>query len=160
MRHNTLRIAQVCAYFLFACLSYLTCGYTGLKIGRSMGNGSLDQLVLGNVGVALGESVGFFFIGVAFYALRRFSRLIYGIIEFAVAIVGLLGYASKSMFGKDIEHGFDFFADKYLVAMAALYVLVRALDNIGEGLKARHGGRYPTIWTRLFPEYTEQSTTR
>jgi hypothetical protein len=106
---------------------------------------------MGGVGLAFGEFFGLFLLGIALYALRRFSRLIYGIIECAAALVGLLGPIGESVFGKSGQ-GFEYFAGDKLVILAALYVLVRALDNIGEGLKAHNGGTYPHFWTRIFPE--------
>jgi hypothetical protein len=81
-------------------------------------------------------------IGMAFYALRRGHRIFYGCVEVLAGLV-LAFYA--------ILPALDYWGAKEIVTMAAaFYVIVRGLDNVGEGLKA-----YPNAsakWEAIFPK--------
>ncbi|HEX4409963.1 MAG TPA: hypothetical protein VH206_14420 [Xanthobacteraceae bacterium] len=81
-----------------------------------------------------------------FYRLRSTSRLAYGIFELIVALASL--YVGIWKFSHDILY---FSAGQALVVWlafwAAIYFMVRAIDNIGVGLK---GSKYEGRWNALF----------
>ncbi|WP_421655588.1 hypothetical protein [Leptothermofonsia sp. ETS-13] len=78
--------------------------------------------------------VGCFFVvlGVGFYWLRQERRLLYGLIEVCFAVVSIwhavgLGIVDSS---------------QWLLMIAAVYVLVRGLDNLFSGYKAYYNSVY------------------
>ena len=88
---------------------------------------------------------------IAFYRLRGRNRLVYGafelVIGFAALYVGLLNIMRS---GQLIS--FERVATTMLVIFVALYFMVRALDNIGGGLKP--GSKAEARWLVLFPKAT------
>jgi len=82
-----------------------------------------------------------------FYSVRRKNRVIYGLVEMAAAIAAL--YFLFLRFGPG-ELTVELLAARTVAIMAVVYVMVRALDNIGEGL--RPGSPLENYWTRLFPK--------
>ena len=93
------------------------------------------------------------FAGVALYQLRRAFRLYYGLIEIAVGVLLLYLTVKILLYGHSQLSGY--FSDnerKLSVSLqigAALYVLVRGLDNICAGL--RPGSWTRKCWDRIFP---------
>jgi hypothetical protein len=91
----------------------------------------------------------------ALYELRRLLRTFYGLIEFAIMLcVSAAGYIAI------IRHGGNTSAlppvlvwieslQPSLTFMASIYLGVRALDNIGEGLRPGSGAR--AFWDIIFP---------
>lgn len=97
--------------------------------------------------------LGLIMAGVAFYALRRCSRIVYGVIEVAFASSLLLvllpsQIAATATIKETLFEGQLVF-DVLLPIVGAIYFLVRGLDNIGEGLAP--GGRAAEIWSKVFP---------
>jgi hypothetical protein len=85
--------------------------------------------------------VGLILIGMGFYAVRRVHRIFYGSVEILAGIV-LAFYA--------ISPALNLGAREVVTLAAAFYVIVRGLDNIGEGLKT-----YPKVnarWEAIFPK--------
>jgi hypothetical protein len=82
-----------------------------------------------------------------FYSVRRKNRAIYGLVEM-VAAVALL-YFLFLHFGPS-ELTPELITGRTVAIMAVVYVMVRALDNIGEGLLP--GSSLEKRWTRLFPK--------
>jgi hypothetical protein len=92
---------------------------------------------------------------VALYWLRRRYRLAYGVLELFVGIATVFGSSWPLMTSglpPDAKvSGFLAEYDLHTLAMgAAVYVCVRALDNVGEGLKGYPRGK--KIWDEFFPE--------
>jgi hypothetical protein len=87
--------------------------------------------------------------------MRREARLLYGLIETVAglgAIVAALLNAIRLLSGPPEESlfvGQNRFIALFLLA-AAIYVLVRGLDNIGEGL--RDGSKAQRRWNSIFPK--------
>jgi NADH:ubiquinone oxidoreductase subunit 6 (subunit J) len=86
-------------------------------------------------------------IAALFYSVRRKNRVVYGLVEMAVAIAAL--YFLFLHFGPG-ELTVEQIATRTVAIMAVVYVIVRALDNIGEGL--RQGSSLEAYWSRLFPK--------
>ena len=82
-----------------------------------------------------------------FYSVRRKNRVTYGLVEMAAAIAAL--YFLFLRFGPG-ELTVELIAARTVAIMAVVYVVVRALDNIGEGLRA--GSSLESHWARLFPK--------
>jgi hypothetical protein len=89
-------------------------------------------------------------LAVSFYRMRRKSRLAYGLIEFLVAC-GLLYSTMLAI----VHHGpgvmtIETLTARSLTFFAMIYFMVRALDNIGEGL----GSDWPIAkrWNATFPK--------
>ncbi len=151
---NDVAFKRLYIFSLFLlCLLLMLIGIgLGDDIGRLLAGGSsFNRAVLGAVGKVFGLTMGLCTFAVALYALRTWNRLLYGLAELAVAGATILGAAASSYFGKQGQ-GFDFVLGDALPIAAAVYVLVRALDNIGEGLKRKNGGKYPAVWSKIFPE--------
>jgi hypothetical protein len=98
---------------------------------------------------------GFIFVGIGLYVVRRGARLIYGVLETMAgigAIVAALINSIRIFATKPEENlfiGQNRFIAVFLVA-AAIYVLVRGLDNIGEGLA--DGSPAQRRWNTIFPK--------
>jgi hypothetical protein len=98
---------------------------------------------------------GFIFVGIGLYMVRRGARLIYGILETMAgigAIVAALINTIRILATKPEENlfiGQNRFVAVFLLA-AAIYVLVRGLDNIGEGLV--DGSMAQKRWNAIFPK--------
>ena len=87
-------------------------------------------------------------LAVSFYRLRRRNRLFYGIVEMiaacVIAYVTMLGIVHRNTNGP--EH--VVFVGITLVAL--IYFMVRALDNIGEGIPK--GSKWAQRWETVFPK--------
>lgn len=86
-------------------------------------------------------------IAALFYSVRRKNRVIYGSIEMIAAIAALFFLFLRLGPG---ELTVELIAARTAAMLAIVYVMVRALDNIGEGL--RPGSRQESRWTGLFPK--------
>jgi hypothetical protein len=92
--------------------------------------------------------------GIGLYALRRSARLAYGIVEVVVSLAVIAFTFERSLEMVGIQGATSRFLPENIpsaivVAMAAVYVMVRGLDNVGEGLKP-----YPqalAMWEEVFP---------
>jgi hypothetical protein len=86
-------------------------------------------------------------LGVLFYRLRIRNRLWYGGFELIVALA-----ASYFILLNLYQHAPGLTAEivvsRMIILFAAVYVIVRALTNIGETLPS--AGRFTKIWNRLF----------
>jgi hypothetical protein len=95
-------------------------------------------------------------LGSALYSLRTRYRLAYGIIELIIAIIivfaTMIDVLNRFPSSSDL---IPLLTNTALPLIVALYVFVRGMDNIGEGLKT-----YPAIaqyWTSFFPSRHEVS---
>jgi hypothetical protein len=70
----------------------------------------------------------------SFYRLRRRNRIIYGASELLIA-VGFFYFLLMGMAFDAKPVTFELITDRMLKFLIAIYFMVRALDNIGEGLK-------------------------
>lgn len=116
-------------------------------------------------------TVSLLFAGVALYALRRSFRLLYGAVEIAIAIVVIyISFKASALiidslgaqvvirvFGNEQSVRLPPTSQEYerafssiLQVAAALYILVRGLDNISAGLPT--GSRAQVLWDRIFPD--------
>lgn len=86
-------------------------------------------------------------IAALFYSVRRKNRVIYGLIEMIAAIAALFFLFLR--FGPG-DLTVELIAARTVAILATVYVMVRALDNIGEGF--RPGSRLECRWTGLFPK--------
>jgi hypothetical protein len=99
-------------------------------------------------------ALGVIYLGVGLYLMRRAARLLYGIVEVIAAVALTTVTFVQSIIVLGIKRPDEVFSGQgditaILQVAAALYVLVRGLDNIGEGLK-----KYPkaeSMWTAIFP---------
>lgn len=87
-------------------------------------------------------------LAVSFYRLRRRNRLFYGVVEMiaacVIAYVTMLGIVHGNTNGPKHE----VFVGITLVAL--IYFMVRALDNIGEGIPK--GSKCAQRWETVFPK--------
>lgn len=86
-------------------------------------------------------------IAALFYSVRRKNRVIYGLVELVAAVTALYFLFLRFDIG---ELTVELITTRTVAIMAVVYVMVRALDNIGEGL--RPGSSLEDYWTRLFPK--------
>ncbi|WP_441242532.1 hypothetical protein [Tardiphaga sp. 768_D3_N2_1] len=88
-------------------------------------------------------------IAAMFYWVRRKHRLSYGITEMMMAIVGLYALMLAIVFKDAPADGYlSIISTRTISFIAAVYVMVRAFDNIGEGLPAR----FTRVWDVVFPK--------
>ena len=99
-------------------------------------------------------ALAFISLGVTLYALRRRYRLAYGLAEVLVAGIGVV-WAFYNLLDKAENRSIAYVLFSsgslayYLQLAGSLYVIVRGLDNVGEGLKP-----YPRLarkWNIRFP---------
>jgi len=105
--------------------------------------------------------------GIALYALRTRARIAYGLLELFISIgliiVALGNYIALSM-NVNANHIMPYLswhessASLFQVA-AAIYVFVRAMDNIGEGLNEFPQHSIAKAWMRLFSRREELNFT-
>src|SRR5436309_5453299 len=90
----------------------------------------------------------FIFLGFAFYLLRRRHRLAYGLIEVGIGIVviSLTIFPQTSYLLLQEEPLFGWLLLKSAGVSAGIYVLVRGLDNVEQGLTKS----WRTRWDRAF----------
>ena len=115
-----------------------------------------DRFALWTLLVAF--TTGLASVSVALYMMRRRARLIYGILETLVglgaifaAVINIIRLLDTQ--AEDLFIGQNKVVGAFLLA-AAIYIVVRGLDNIGEGLPP--DSKASRIWTAIFP--TGQST--
>jgi hypothetical protein len=94
-------------------------------------------------------------IGIFLYMMRQEARLLYGCIEvifasgaLAAAVINAI-QVLESAGRADMPAGQAKFVAIFIIA-AAIYILVRGLDNIGEGLRKHPGPN--KRWERIFPK--------
>lgn len=79
---------------------------------------------------------------VALFALREHYRLYYGIIELLFSLVLIwIGVVKIGLISGSTVHAWSFGSDATFALAAAVYVGVRALDNIGQGID-----KYPNLY--------------
>ena len=90
-------------------------------------------------------------IGLVMYWVRRTFRLVYGLVELTVAI-GVAYFVLRGFVDKlpSDETTMRLMTGRTVTLSAVVYFIVRALDNIGEGLKP--GSRAALHWNALFPK--------
>ena len=118
---------------------------------------TLQQATLGTGQMVFGGVAGtllMVLVGLFFYALRRYSRLTYGIVEVFVAagiLLWLLLGSVMKIRANSISNLFFASSNVYIYyqTLAGFYFFVRGLDNVGEGL--RKGGRMDQLWQGWFP---------
>lgn len=115
-------------------------------------------MVLVAILILLGAGFGIFYgvpavyvlsgvcIALAMFWIRRSHKIIYGAIEVVAGVLALYGTA---LVGKGpFDRGFsgDFYRFDWTIVLIAtltgIYIIVRGLDNIEQGLKVR----YPNLW--------------
>lgn len=95
------------------------------------------------------------FFGIFLYMMRREARLVYGILEVLFAVGTITGAVLNiiNLFGTGPQQGMFPWTQPFTAAFlffASVYVLVRGLDNVGEGLR-----KYPRAeeaWNNIFPK--------
>jgi hypothetical protein len=80
-----------------------------------------------------------------FYRMRSKTKLLYGILEL-LAAVGFFYFLLLGMQEKSVEKTIELIANRMLTIFAAVYFMVRAFDNIGQGLSGQNAIR----WKRIF----------
>lgn len=126
--------------------------FGGREIGPVFSNGDwLAKVFAAAFGIIFGFTFGLIMFGIALYALRSWNRLIYGILELCFACLTILGTVSIHFLREAPNGGLVTWLDNLPIA-AGVYVFVRGMDNVGEGLKKRNGGKAPVFWDWLFPE--------
>lgn len=88
---------------------------------------------------------------VMLYWLRCVHRLAYGVFEFVVAFGVMYFIVLGMVYGTpSSEITTQLITGRTLTLFAVVYFMVRAMDNIGEGL--RPGTRLAARWNDLFPK--------
>jgi hypothetical protein len=110
---------------------------------------------------------GLLVVAVGLYALRVRFRLLYGLLELAVGIIialgainayiAALGRENVPIVGGGIWHrppeGWLHWSSPsiaFLAVLGAVYILVRGLDNIGEGLNELSNPKWCAVWDWCF----------
>jgi hypothetical protein len=108
-------------------------------------------------------------LGLALYGLRERFRLLYGLLELAIGVTILLGALNSftAIMGREylpIVGGGVFHRPPegwlqwntslaaLLPVAAAVYIIVRGLDNFGEGLDQLQNPFWSRNWRRMFPK--------
>jgi hypothetical protein len=99
-----------------------------------------------HVAVAL-WSLALLAIGVLLYRLRSRNRLWYGGLEFLVALAASY-FVLLNLYQNAALITVELILGRMVILLAAVYVMVRALDNIGGALPQTW--RLTKIWKRLF----------
>jgi phosphate/sulfate permease len=86
-------------------------------------------------------------VAVTFYRMRLQSRLWYGCFELAVSL-GFFYFLVANFYENEKPFGLDLITGRILTIFAAIYFMVRALENIGVGLQ---GSKYEKRWLAVFP---------
>lgn len=86
-------------------------------------------------------------IGLLFYRVRIRSRLCYGIFELLVAMIASY-FVLLNLYSHAEAFTFELIASRMMILFAAVYVIVRALDNIGQDLS--RNWRFTKAWKALF----------
>jgi hypothetical protein len=86
-------------------------------------------------------------IGVLLYRLRLRNRLWYGGLELLVALTALY-FVLLNLYQHEAPLTWELIVSRMVILFAAIYVTVRALDNIGAALPP--AWRFAKIWKRLF----------
>ena len=89
-------------------------------------------------------------LAVSFYRMRRKNRLAYGIVEFVAACALLYSTMLAIVHHNPTVMIFETLTARGLTFFAMIYFMVRALDNIGEGL--RSDWAISDRWNTLFPK--------
>ena len=114
------------------------------------------------------------FFGIALYGLRERLRLIYGLLELAIGGAILLGALNSwtASAGRELVPivGGGFFhrppegwlqwstsSVAMLPVVAAVYIIVRGLDNVGEGLHQLQSPLWSRFWRWVFPKAKRSS---
>jgi hypothetical protein len=144
-------VSHVIVFFAIGIATICAGYYGGQQVGAAVSDSNwLAREINSAVGSAIGLSVGLCFLGFALYALRIWNRLLYGILEVFIALGAILAAVSIYLFRTQAgSGGFQTPLDVLPIA-AAVYVLVRGLDNMGEGFRKK--GHTPAWWSWMFPE--------
>jgi hypothetical protein len=143
-------------FWAAAVLAFLLSNYLVLLVG-------FGRLV----GLCLAISLSL--TAIALYGMRARSRLVYGVLELVVGFLILLGginaysiargrefvpIVGGGVFHRPPEGWFHWNATyaSLLPVLAAIYILVRGLDNVGEGLDQLSNPKWATRWRRAFPK--------
>jgi uncharacterized protein with PQ loop repeat len=84
---------------------------------------------------------------ISLYRMRRRERIWYGCLEMAVAF-GFF-YFLLVGFDSEVPISAQLITNRTLIMFAAIYFMVRALDNIGEGLPA---SKFKQHWEAIFTD--------
>lgn len=86
-----------------------------------------------------------------FYGVRRANRWIYGVVEAIFGFLLCLALLLVTRYGAPaVELTLQSVGARILALMTGIFVLVRAYDNVGEGL--RTGTEARKLWDRIFPK--------
>jgi hypothetical protein len=111
---------------------------------------------VGAVWVLLGVwTAALIFSGIALYMVRRGARLVYGIVETIGGVGAIVAAVMNTIRLRITQPEETIFAGQnafvgYFLLAASIYVLVRGLDNIGEGLS--EGSTAQKKWNAVFPK--------
>jgi hypothetical protein len=114
-------------------------------------------------------AISLLLLAIALYDVRARYRLLYGILELAVGFLILLGSINAYSIARGREfvpivgggvfhrppEGWLHWNATYtslLPIVAAIYILVRGFDNVGEGLDQLSNPKWATRWRRVFPK--------
>lgn len=89
-------------------------------------------------------------VAIALYRTRGLNRLIYGLFEMLVALGVLYVWMLTVIKSPGAPLSLELIAPRILAIFVVIYFMVRALDNIGEGLK--RGSRLYALWQKFFPK--------
>jgi hypothetical protein len=112
-------------------------------------------------------AVSFCFIAIGLYGLRERFRLLYGLTELLFGLFIMFGSINAisiaerreniPIIGGGVWHrppgGVLHISEAWVAwlgVIASVYILVRAMDNIGEGLKLLSNQKWSMIWQRIF----------
>jgi hypothetical protein len=118
-------------------------------------------------------TLGFAVLGIALYALRTRLRLLYGLIEVSIASVFIAVATNSYIQASDVDQmaspkiapktvleiddflGWKQTSVAWLSIAAAMYIFVRGMDNVGEGLGEFGFEQLQNRWRRVFPRRNE-----
>lgn len=91
------------------------------------------------------------------YSVRRADRRIYGVVECVFGFLFCFALLLVAKYGPPAEEfTFQMLGARIVALMTGIYVVVRALDNVGEGLTP--DAKWAQRWDAAFPKAKPKST--
>lgn len=100
------------------------------------------------MGIEIVVTASWVLFAIGFYRVRCWNRFVYGLIELAagIAVIILGEFPPNAVLTADGSWPLGSRAAHMLTLMGGVYIVVRALDNIGQGLPPR----WRPGWRRIF----------
>lgn len=110
-----------------------------VSIGVDLASSALAWMASSSDGQHVGLTAGALICALLLFALRKYQRILYGVLEVIVAAVGLIVYPVAPSGTAEVISAAS--AGWAIGIMALIYIAVRGLDNVDVGFKERWAKR-------------------